>query len=343
MKEKLNHIGKKKEETMQLQKQKIDGLEGVVLESDIYRMLFLPEVGAKMASLIWKETGDEYMSQNPDRPYRRPNYGDAFEDFDISGFDECFPNIASGPYPDFPWQGIPLPDHGEIWTIPWNWEVSDGELHLWCHGVRFAYRFDKWVSCVDQDIHLNYQVTNHAPYALKCAWSAHPLFVAKPNMRVLLPDGTRVRVDWSKGFRLGPLCTEHAWPKTVDSNGDEVDLSTIMSGEVGFADKLYTTKLKEGWCALHDPQAGNFVAFGFSPHQIPYVGVWLNQGGWPLEGKPSFNMALEPCMGYPDRLDIAALRNELCEIPAAGTLKWRLKLRAGRTDDIMAVIRVLAD
>jgi hypothetical protein len=126
---------------------------------------------------------------------------------------------------------------------------------------------------------------------------------------------------------------------TTDASGEAVDLSVIASGVLGFADKLYTTRLPEGWCALYDPESGDFVAFTFSPEQVPYVGVWINQGGWPLEGEPSFNVALEPCMGYPDRLDIAVLRDEVTAVPAKGTLSWRLKLRAGRTDDVLSVVR----
>jgi hypothetical protein len=165
-----------------------------------------------------------------------------------------------------------------------------------------------------------YKVTNHAPYPLKCLWSAHPLFDVRPNTRIVLPQGVRVRIAWSKDSRLGPLCAEHDWPVTKDAHGREVDLSVVASGELGFADKIFTTKLTEGWCALHDPKNGDFAAFAFSPEQVPYVGVWINQGGWPLEGETCFNVALEPCTGYPDQLDIALLRNEVTSVPAKGTL-----------------------
>ena len=327
---------------MELVTTQVDGLEALELQDDRCRVLILPEVGAKMASLVCRDTGRDVMWRNPDRPYRRPDYGDAFEDHDISGFDDCFPNIGPGPYPDYPWQGIPLPDHGELWTIPWSWEFVDEQLHLWTYGVRFPYRIDKWVSSEGRGLLLRYRATNLAPYEFKCLFSAHPLFGVRPNVRVLLPEGVKVRVDWSRDFRLGPLCTEHTWPVTIDSQGDEVDLSVIGSGRQGFADKFYTTRLVEGWCALHDPESGDFVAFSFSPEEVPFVGVWINQGGWPLEGTASFNAALEPCTGYPDRLDIAAVRNEVGSVPAKGTLEWSLKLLAGRTSDVVPILRRLS-
>jgi galactose mutarotase-like enzyme len=324
---------------VELTKTHIDGLEGLVLEDDLYKLLILPQLGSKMASLVCKETGREVMWLNPDRPYRQPNYGDMYENYDVSGFDECFPGIAEGPYPQHPWKGITVPDHGELWTIPWDWEFSNGALHLWCSGLRFPYRFDKWLSRSGQSIHIRYRVTNPAPYEFKCFWAAHPIFAVRPNMRILLPDGIRVRVDWSKNSRLGPLCTEHPWPITTDASGEQADLSTILSDQAGFADKVYTTQLPEGWCALHDPENGDFVSFSFSPDEIPYVGVWINQGGWPLEGKACFNVALEPCTGYPDRLDIAVIRNECTSIPAGETLEWSVNLQAGRSDDVLSVLQ----
>jgi hypothetical protein len=36
-----------------------------------------------------------------------------------------------------------------------------------------------------------------------------------------------------------------------------------------------------------------------------FLGIWTSQGGWPFNAQPSFNVALEPCSGYHDRLDIA--------------------------------------
>ncbi len=40
--------------------------------------------------------------------------------------------------------------------------------------------------------------------------------------------------------------------------------------------------------------------------EVPQVGVWINCRGWAPPGrKPYYNLALEPCIGAPDRLDVA--------------------------------------
>lgn len=327
---------------MELTQTQIDSCIGLVLEDDLYRLLILPQVGGKMASLVYRPTGVEFIWRNPDRPFRPPQYGAPFGAYDISGFDECFPNIAEGPYPDDPWKGTPLADHGEMWCTPWEWEWSAGRLHLWNYGVRLPYRLDKWLSRAGRSVQLDYQLTNLSPFRFRYIWSAHPLFAARPGMRILLPEGIKVRVDSSIAGRLGPLCTEHPWPHTRDTAGRAVDLSRVQSGAEGWGDKLYTTRLSQGYCALWHPPSGDFVGFTFAPEQVPYVGVWINQGGWPAEDKPCFNVALEPCLGYPDRLDIAALREEIASVAAKGTQQWRVKLQAGRATEVLAALDPLA-
>ena len=73
----------------------------------------------------------------------RPEYGGAFERYDISGWDECFPSIGQCYYPEPPWHGVVVPDHGELWTLPWHAEPLPDGLRLWTKGVRFPYTFEK--------------------------------------------------------------------------------------------------------------------------------------------------------------------------------------------------------
>jgi hypothetical protein len=265
-------------------------------------------------------------------------YGGGFGDYDISGFDDAFPTLAEGIYPEFPWKGIMLPDHGEVWTIPWNWESVDGGLHLWTHGVRLPYRLDRWVSSEDGAIVLKYRATNLSAFTMKCLYAAHCLLAVNPGMRVVLPPDVRVRVDWSKHGRLGTVLSEHSWPVTRDSQGAEVDLSLIASGSADHADKFYTTAVGNGFCALHDPSNGDFACFTFSAEEVPFVGVWVNQGGWPLDDTPVLHAALEPSTGCPDRLDIAIQRGEVDTIPPFGERKWTLSFRAGRAADVSSYL-----
>jgi hypothetical protein len=142
----------------------------------------------------------------------------------------------------------------------------------------------------------------------------------------------RVRLEVSFTGRLGPLLAEHPWPRTVDRQGREVDLSLVGPEGQGEADKLYTTPVPEGWAALHDGASDQWLAFTFDPAQVPLVGIWANRSGWPSD-RPCFNLALEPCSGCPDRLDIAIPRGEYQTVPAEGDLAWRLDVHLGRGRD----------
>jgi hypothetical protein len=317
---------------------RVDQLDAVALGDDDLRVVVVPELGGKLCSIVWE--GRELLARNPLQPAR---YAAPYADFDASGFDECLPTIAPCPYPEAPWQGIPVPDHGEVWSIPWSCGSSGDALYLAVDGVRFPYRFEKTVAVRPPGrIRLAYTFTNLAPVPFKFLWSAHPLLAPRPGMRIHLPAETRVRVDWSKFDRLGDLLDEHPWPLIRDRAGNEVDLSLILGPETGLVDKLYTTRLDEGWCAVHDPADGFFAAMRFPPERVPYVGLSINLGGWPVDKPGYYNLGLEPCNGYPDRLDVAIARGDCAVALPGGRLEWWLELQMGRTDDIAGEIESLS-
>jgi hypothetical protein len=108
----------------------------------------------------------------------------------------------------------------------------------------------------------------------------------------------------------------------------------ILDRNVGTVEKLYTNRLKEGWCALHDPVQGDYVAMLFDPNEVPFVGLSINLGGWPVEGPGYYNLGLEPCLGFPDRLDIAMERGVYAVAPPLEKLSWRVDLCLGRCANV---------
>ncbi|HEY8601169.1 MAG TPA: hypothetical protein VIL85_22240 [Thermomicrobiales bacterium] len=319
--------------------EEIDGLRLLRGRSAGLEVALLPEVGGKIISLR-SSVGREWLWQARRRPYRRLAYGAPFEEQDISGFDECFPGIAEGPYPEPPWQGTTIPDHGELWTLPWATSLDGDALVLRVQGVRFPYHLEKRLT-LETDaatLRIDYRLTNLAPFPLRYLWSAHPLFAVRPGMRVLLPQDVRVRVAWSKHDRLGPFGSEHPWPRAQLADSPGVALDRLPEAGADIADKLYTNRLPEaaavGWCALHDPDSDDYLALRFDPRLVPYIGVWLNMDGWPLKPgvgeEPCYNAALEPCTGFPDRLDQAVARDEAATLAASATNRWTLRLEVGR-------------
>jgi len=324
--------------------EELDGLRLLRGRLDGLEVALLPEVGSKMISLRSSTdtgtAGREWLWQTPRRPFRKPDYGGAFEFYDISGFDDCFPGIGEGPYPLPPWEGVTVPDHGELWTLPWDYAIEGDALRLTVHGVRFPYRMEKRITLESGPapaLRVEYRLENLSPFPLRYLWSAHPLLAAMPGMRVRLPEGVCVRVDWSKDGRLGQLGVEHAWPVARTNDGRETRLDVLPLEDAGTADKLYSTRLPStadtGWCSLHDPASGDQLTLRFDPARVPYIGVWLNMGGWPVgpEATPCYNVALEPCTGFPDRLDEAVLREEAATLAPRSVAEWWLQFEPGRS------------
>jgi hypothetical protein len=313
-----------------------DGTHAFRLEDEQSSLVVLPEIGGKIASLRSKTTGTEFLWQDPTRPYRRPVYADEFGKYDASGFDECFPTIAPAPYPDGPWKGISVPDHGELWCTPWQCEpVHDNGLYLHTNGVRFPYHFEKWIELAGNGCFtLRYRVTNLSVFPFKSIWSAHPLFRAEPGMRVLLPGTPRMRLTHTIGARIGGgILHEYTWPWLASPAGDPLDYSLIGTPDLNANDKIYADTPAEGWCALWNPRTGDYVGFTLRAEEVPFIGVCINHGGWPFCGAKGYWVAIEPCTGWPDRLDDATRAGEYGIVAASTSVEWSLGLRLGQSHD----------
>jgi hypothetical protein len=314
----------------QLSQTNVEDLNGLVFENDTIKMTILPDLGAKVISLVLKANGHEYLWRYPGRPLRLPEYDSTFTDYDISAWDECFPTIYPVPYPLDPWKGIQVPDHGEVWALPWRWEMQGEALRMWTHSIRFGYHFERTFRLTDDGaIEIAYSATNPTAFPLHSLWSMHPFFNVTPTSRILLPTHTRIRVEASKYNRLGGFMAEHPWPRTVDTHGLPTDMGLLGSPEQAINDKLYTTPLTQGWAALFDPQGEHYLAFTFDPREVPFLGICLIRGGWPVGGIPAFTAILEPCKGWPDRLDLAMTQGASFEVPAGGECRWNVNLHLG--------------
>jgi hypothetical protein len=307
-----------------------DGLACLLIETDRLTVKVLPELGAKVISIVRKPSGREVLWRQPGRALRRADYGGAFDAYDISGWDECFPSIGEVHYPDGPWKGIVVPDHGELWSQPWRWEWEENRLRMGVHSVRFGYHFERTFDFSSQDrISIHYRATNPTPFSFKALWSMHPFFAVSPMSRVLLPDGASVLTEISKGERIGGYLSRNPWPNMQQRSGGALDLSVMGPRQQGYVEKLFSTPLSAGWSALYDTSTEEFVAFTFNPGQVPYMGICQIRDGWP-DGESAYTTILEPCSGWPDRLDVAVERGAHVTVPPYGNLVWSVELHIGQ-------------
>lgn len=324
------------------------GIDGLCLADDFVRLTILPAFGGKIVELHDLRRGREWLFINSHLPIRLPEYGASYvREFDVGGFDECFPTVGECEYPLAPWKGTVLPDHGELWSVPWEFEILADRIRLCAAGRRLPYRMEKEVSLRRNGrVRLDYRLTHLSPHTMSFVWSSHPLLRIRSGMRIELPAES-VRICSTRGMDVsdgqilswpvphdaavhgrrqqthGPL-PSGSWPQHQGR-----DLAVVPESTAGIAAKLFTTVLKEGRAGLTDPTDGAAIHFEFDPEQITHVGVWMNYGGWSgVPGAPPyFNLGLEPCIGAPDRLDVAVNDwRQFGELRGHGSRDWWLEI-----------------
>jgi hypothetical protein len=93
-----------------------------------------------------------------------------------------------------------------------------------------------------------------------------------------------------------------SWPGAIGGDSDRFTFPAAGAWAV----KVFGDLGAPGRMVLTDPRRGERLEFLVRTEEVPQVGVWINCRGWAPEGRaPYYNLALEPCIGAPDRLDSA--------------------------------------
>lgn len=300
------------------------GLDAIRMATDDLEVVILPEWGSKIISIRDKRTNREWLHKNPHFEYVLPKYGTDYNGgHDIGGFDECFPNVAEGHYPVLPWQGIPLPDHGEVWSLPWDVKLSNDEVNLVVKGIRLPYMLQKTVKLIrNNGLRIDYQLDNLSDFDLPFIWSSHPLLEINPGMKLEI-HGKKARLE--SGDLLNVQTGElFEWPVYQG-----IDLLEIQPKDNRKAAKIFVSELEEGIVSLSDTSIGSRFEMKFDPQLVTCVGLWLNYGGWAGKaGVPGYyNIGLEPCIGGADSLERAFEIGEYGLLKANSQLSWWLEIR----------------
>jgi galactose mutarotase-like enzyme len=304
----------------------VEGYDAWVGESAGVGLTVVPALGSKATSLRNRKTGREwlYRPQQRGRCYGNGGYGSIYKQSDRSGWDEMFPTINACKHPGFPWEAIEIPDHGEVWSIPWDAEAIKEGLVCRTNGVRLPYSLDKTYRFLSSGtLCIEYAATNNSDYPLPFLWAAHPLLQLREGMKLLVPPGMdQIAISYSHNDRLGKMGDVCSWP-IVHQDGVAIALDIAEPDKGLHAEKYYFRyPATEGWAALLDPESGDKLTFRYPVDRVPYLAIWANYGGHGGD----YNLAIEPATGFLDNLYDAAFHRLTSVIPPRGTYTWFLEL-----------------
>lgn len=300
-------------------------VESVVVENDKLKAHFLPKLGGKMASLVWKETGREFLSQAHNPKYKIPRYDGIYVDAECSGFDDMFPTIDVCYYETYPWNGVKLPDHGEVYSLCWSYKIEDSCLYMSTYGVRLPYKLEKWIRFeTSNTLKIEYKATNLSHFDMDFIWAAHPMINAEEGGEIILPydDEAGITCVFSEDGGFGKYGYHMKWPKTTRLDGKLQALNiTAPRNNKGNNYKYYFNKrIPEGWCIYKYNSDGTALKLSFPEDKVPYFSIWVNEGSF----HNLYNIAPEPCTGAFDRVDFAKIHGTNSVLEAKNEYCWFL-------------------
>ena len=286
----------------------------VILESAFVRVQLIPELGAKIVTLQNKQTGKEWLVDAGRRQLMSRPYGYSFGDADMSGWDECFPTIDPCVALGYG-EGV-LPDHGEVWSLPWEVDLFDHSICCQVKGMARPYVFKRTISFVDDHtLRLDYEVRNTGSDAMSFLWVPHPQFIVNEPTRIMLPSNVEEL-----------RCVYGAKEHSAGISYDWKELSIIDERQSGDGSKFYYEGIQhEGWCGLIGEHSGDYLKMEYDSSKTPYFGLWIDRG----IGNDRNVITLEPSIGYYDRLDRAIANGTAQAVLPNQSWQWSLLLRLG--------------
>ena len=326
----------------------VSGFPAVALRSAELEVVAVPSLGMKLTNLR-RLSGREWLWRSDQIPLAPPRSGSSYvETADSGGWDECFPTVGACPVPGAP-PGTPsLPDHGELWSAPWTSSVYDSSegvtLAGSANGTVFPYEFHRQITLDPHEpvVRFRYLLRHTGDKPFPWIWSAHPLLNVQPGSVLTLPGVSQVKLAAVHGREDPSLRSELAlsqakgqalhendvvsWPGTIGGDSDRF----TFPENGGWAVKAFGDLGPDGRLMLSDSRRGERLEFVVRPEGVPQVGVWINCRGWAPPGRaPYYNLALEPCIGAPDRLDLAVTEWHTAQTLHPGEERaWSIDVRA---------------
>jgi hypothetical protein len=316
-----------------LQKVKWHGREAWQLEDEGMRVAALPEAGGRIVSLFDRAAGAEWLvGPEGSHPLAPVAYGMPFDANHSGGWDEMLPTVVACRYPGGEASKSPsLPDHGELWAVPWvDAGTADGRIALAVVGRALPYRLTRTITLRGPEgLALDYALENLGSARFCYLWAAHPQFACEPGAQVELPDGVGEVVNVfpdDPGTLWGQAGTRHAWPELA-YRGEVVRQDRVRPVELRAGRKFWLPPERAiGWAGIRRPSSRTWLRLEWDAAELPYCGVWFDEGC--INSVPT--VAIEPSQGYYDDLALASGNRRVAWLEPGAVASWALRVRVGQ-------------
>ncbi|MBZ5683571.1 MAG: DUF4432 family protein [Acidobacteriia bacterium] len=270
------------------------GLDAVVLENRLLRVVILPQAGGKIWQITYKPFDKDLLWNNPRIAPARLPMNARYDDVWSGGWDELFPNDEVAVI-----DGESYPDHGELWTGQWTVEpfsqLDQAGIRLRCMTPISSIEVEKTILLQSGQARIEFDhcFTNRGLKDFPFLWKLHPAMSVSPQSRIDFP-AMKVRLEPAFLGTLAGACEPADWP-TIKTPDGEVDLRRVTPEQAQQLYFFYGTEMKGNWCALTDTAERLSCGLQFDSAIFPCCWLFATYGGW-----RNYNVAvLEPCTGYP--------------------------------------------
>ena len=297
----------------------------ITIENDAVSIEVWPQFGGKVASVVDKADGFDLLFSYPTELPTGPQYDSAYNKTWYAGWDECFPAILPCKYVRHPYEGVSVPDHGELWGLPTTAvPTRNGITTVW-HGLRFGYRLTRKLYLDGPSVVAEYTLINLAPFDFYFVWAQHPILTIAKPARISIASGASTSFRFSHVSGAVPVDEPFEWPRLPDG----LDVSQPAQLPAGQTWKVFSTDPISSPLTVSYPSRQRSLEIEYASESATpaYWGIWLNSGGW--GGHQHF--AIEATTGRFDQIDRSMRDGSAGQIGPLGRLDWstRWSLRAG--------------
>ncbi|MBP1992992.1 DUF4432 family protein [Paenibacillus eucommiae] len=319
----------------------------IIGENAQIRTELVPARGSKLVSLMNKQTGREWIytadqsnhaehandadqSNHTDRFWKEPlSSGMAWDAADRSGWDELFPTISPCLSPDAAFSGRQLPDHGEVWSLPWEYAIKGDDLELWVKGVQLPYLFRKTYRIEESALHIQYELQNCSSHSFSYIWAPHCLLKIEAGMKLAgkpfagIQPPQQILMRHSKMERFESEAVYSTYPFIKTKEGQIIDMRIVEPKLQLHAEKYwFVNRVTEGNISIQAPQTKESFQFEYSAEDLPYLAIWSNYGGYWND----YNLAIEPSTSFLDDVESSSYAGKVKTIQGHSTESWYLKV-----------------